>query len=133
MSYVNEVTGDEVLRQMMLHMGIANSRIRNHHEIVRLVRSVYGFDATTVASVWNMLVRQNLLLDYARVKYILYMCCYMKTYNTFEQYRVMFGVSIPTFKSWVWYFARLIAKLGIVSFSHLHKPFNDIICNAHIC
>jgi hypothetical protein len=115
MNSLNKVTDNQVLQEMMIEMGIFNSGIHNRYEILRMVRSCFGFDPSTVALVWNMLVERELLFEYARLKYLLYMCCFMKTYLTYEQYRVMFGVSYPTFKSWVWYFGSLVSKLEIVS------------------
>jgi hypothetical protein len=87
MSSLKKVSADEVLQQMMIEMGIfGGGGLHNQGQIVRLVCSCFGFDPSTVAYIWNKLVSLNLLLDYARLKYLLYMCCYVKTYLTFEQY-----------------------------------------------
>jgi hypothetical protein len=110
-----EVSSTDVLKEMLLLANIGQTNIQNEIEIRRLLRSMFGFDAEVVALVWNMLEQRKVLVSGAKIKYLLYMCCFLKTYLTYDQYRVMFGVSYPTFKSWVWYFAGHISKLDVVS------------------
>jgi hypothetical protein len=110
-----EVTAVTIKSEMLLLLNLTTTSIANEESIERSIRATFGFDPSTVALVWNMLVAHNVLPRGTKVKYLLYMCSYFKIYATLDVHCRMFKVTYPTFSSWVWFFAKAIANLNIVS------------------
>jgi hypothetical protein len=114
-------TTQEVYVEMYKLAKLHKKKLTNNNEIERHLRSAFGFDAVTIALTWNMLVKFIVMPNCARIKYLLYMCSFLKTNCTYSYYSQFFEVSYRTFYTWVWYFAENVAKLPVVSI------FTDII------
>jgi hypothetical protein len=109
------VTAEDVHLQMYKLAKLNKKKIKSYNDVERHLRATFGFDALTVALTWNMLVRYVTLPDCASVKYLLYMCSYLKNNCTYSFYCQFFEVSYRTFYTWVWFFAKNVARLPVVS------------------
>jgi hypothetical protein len=103
---------DEVRSIMLILLNTKNNNICDN-TITRLLRSHYGVLPVVVLHIWNV-IKNNLPIN-ARVKHLLWMFAYCKSYGEYEHYSTMFKVSIPSFSSWVWQIAKLVGQMEIVS------------------
>jgi hypothetical protein len=90
--------------------------------INRMIRNFYGFDAKIIYIIWNLINNNNRMNESARLIHLLWMFAYFKGYAEYDQYSAKFKCSVPTFRSWVWYMAKLVSELDVVSI--LKKLFN---------
>jgi hypothetical protein len=108
-------TTENVQLIMLSMMNIDNRNITCETTINRHIRNSFGITADVVVVIWDILQSQYELLKNTRIKHVLWMLCYFKTYNEYEQYCNIFGVSDKTFRTWIWYVTGLVCRLDIVS------------------
>jgi hypothetical protein len=108
-------TEKTVLTTMCAMLNIHEKNIRNNATINRHIRSTFGCTADVVAVIWNLLMKNFEVHKYTKLKNLLWMCSYFKTYLEYEHYAIIYGVTEKTFRYWVWYLADLVSKLKIVS------------------
>jgi hypothetical protein len=60
-----------------------STRILSKTTIERVLRRLFGYDPETVAFTWNMLHTKELIERGTDIKYLLYMCMYIKGYDTY--------------------------------------------------
>jgi hypothetical protein len=111
-------TEDDVIAIMLVVLGINTTKIKCNTTIHRIIRTHFGCTPDTVAAVWNKLIETCKLVRNARIHHLLWMLAYFKSYNEYEHYLKMFKCSKPTFMSWIWYIAKLVSELEIVSKNH---------------
>jgi hypothetical protein len=110
------VTENEVIKSMMILMNMEETNIKNKFTINRCIRNHFGIEAAVVLCVWKLLYKQyNELPTCMRIKHLLWMFSYFKSYGEYEQYCTRYKCAANTFRSWVWYLAKLVAELDIVS------------------
>lgn len=66
----------------------------------RKFRSNFGVSLRVATKTWNSLVVQKLLPAKAHPKHILWMCAFLKTYNTENVYATWYGVGEKCFRKW---------------------------------
>jgi hypothetical protein len=108
-------TEDDVVVIIYDVLGLNKTKIKCNATIHRIIRSYFGFSPNVVAAVWNKIIDTCTLVKSARIKHLLWMLAYFKSYNEYEFYLQIFTCSKPTFMSWVWYFAKVVAELEVVS------------------
>jgi hypothetical protein len=81
----------------------------------RKFRSNFGVSLRVATKTWNSLSVQKLLPDKSHPKHILWMCAFLKTYNSESVYATWYGVGEKCFRKWVWLFLASVAELEIVS------------------
>jgi len=81
----------------------------------RKFRSNFGVSVRVATKTWNSLVVQKLLPEKSHPKHILWMCAFLKTYNTESVYATWYGVGEKCFRKWVWLFMASVGRLEIVS------------------
>jgi hypothetical protein len=106
---------DSVQKEMMQMMNLHERSINCTTTINRHIRNTFGVTADVVVVIWEKIKENNQLNKKTRVKHVLWMLCYFKTYNEYEQYCNMFCTSEKTFRTWIWYIAGIVANLDIVS------------------
>jgi hypothetical protein len=109
------VTPEHVFDHMLLLCNLQNKKITNGKQLARHIRSTFGFDPETVVETWNRLQFHYRLPANARIKHLLFMCVFFKSYGTYDHYSQIYNVSYRTFFTWVWFFAELVANLSVVS------------------
>jgi hypothetical protein len=88
--------------------------------INRLLRNHYGVLPYVVLHIWELLLR-NEINPNTRLKHVLWMFYYFKTYGEYEQTSVKLNVSKTTLWSWIWYVAKDISELEIVCKTNIKK------------
>jgi hypothetical protein len=102
-----------IINKMLL---LDQRNISCNETINRMIRNRFGTSALTISDVWNRIVDTCTLPDKARLKHLLWMFLYFKTYSEYEVYTTLYNTSKPNFISWVWYFAKCVAELDVVSY-----------------
>jgi hypothetical protein len=72
----------------------------------------FGLDDLVVARTWNELSCTNLLPSGGKVKHLLWMLSYFKTFSSFTKLSREFKVAICTMRTWVWVFAEAVARMS---------------------
>jgi hypothetical protein len=113
------VNEEVVVNTMLQLLDMTETKIKSEVTINRIIKNHFGFDACIILHVWKLMhdTFGNSLPNNLRVKHILWMFSYFKTYCEYEQYATRYKCSPVTFRTWVWYVARLVSQLEIVSSS----------------
>lgn len=82
---------------------------------LRKFRSLFGMSCKVVTKTWNSLQLQNLLPAKADPKHLLWMCAFLKSYDSENVYATRFKVDEKTFRKWVWIMLEAVSKLEVVS------------------
>jgi hypothetical protein len=110
-------TVDTIVVVMFKMMNMASSNITCETTINRRIRSSFGVTADVVLAIWQILIKKGKLKEKTRIKHLLYMLAYFKTYAAYEVFSSRFQCTEKTFSTWVWYMADQVATLDIVSTS----------------
>jgi hypothetical protein len=96
-----------VVNTMLILLNMTTTQINSEATIHRLFKNHFGFDASIILLVWNSLheTYSNTLPHNLRVKHLLWMFAYFKTYCEYEQYTTRFKCSPVTFRTWIWHLA----------------------------
>lgn len=82
---------------------------------IRKFRSHFGLSVKVVTKTWNTLQLQNLLPNKANPKHLLWMCAFLKSYSSENNYAARYKVDEKTFRKWVWIMLSAVSKLEVVS------------------
>jgi hypothetical protein len=105
----------QVTTAMLTMINLADRNINSSVQIQRHFRNNFGVTAATVVTLWTKLNDMCEIPTNARIKHLLWMLSYFKTYGEYEQYCNWYKCAASTFRSWVWYFAKMVSELHVVS------------------
>jgi hypothetical protein len=113
---MSEIHTEQTVQTAMLALLKLNKKkINSNATINRVIRNSFGCTADVVAVVWNKLIVNFEMHKFAKIKNLLWMCSYFKSYLEYEHYATIYNCTEKTFRYWVWYLAELVSKLEIVS------------------
>jgi hypothetical protein len=107
---------DEV-EEIMITLMLSNTKQRRqcYYTINRMLRNFYGVSASIILKIWNLIKINKNFNSSAGIIHLMWMFSYFKSYTEYEQYSAKFGCCVPTFRSWVWYMAKQVSELPLVS------------------
>ena len=90
--------------------------VNSEEHIDRICKSSFGFSKLTILAIWNKLVTSQRDLDKSlQVKHLLWCLMYFKSYTNELEYCVKAESCVAVFRDKVWYIAKHIALLDVVS------------------
>jgi hypothetical protein len=106
------------VNQLMVQLMLPQSKKQqqqSENTINRMKKNFYGVDAIIILKLWE-LIKKNINFNIsAHIYHLMWMFAYFKTYAEYEQYSAKFECSVPTFRTWVWYMAKQVGELPLVS------------------
>lgn len=95
---------------MMQELNIAKKRW-SPLSITRHFISAFGTEEVVVCRIWEELHKSGNMPKGGKVKHLLWMLAYFKTYSTMINLSRDFGVAECTMRPWIWCFAEAIARM----------------------